>query len=295
MYGWVRAAQRLGHLRLWQASNTTILLPIFVLIAGFVTLLARNGSLAHRSRASHLLPLFMAMGMLLTTWRLWIDLIRFDSDNPYPLLAAVLVLLYALLVPPLQTAAAAVVAALFAALSPTITPLMVLPVLCLFGERGQDARDLLRRNRPVLVVCLAALVAGAISYVEPRANSLVRLSIPAKLAYFQVRSRRRHPIFQRTLSSGRRSVPSRMLLRSCPVRSSLPNCRSTRGFWSARLVVVALRRRRGRPHILVLDHAIPDVGDFLSAVGVHPSLLVRPLVHRSRRRVGTGRNVESGC
>ena len=168
MYGWVRAAQRLGHLRLWQASNTTILLPIFVLIAGFVTLLARNGSLAHRSRASHLLPLFMAMGMLLTTWRLWIDLIRFDSDNPYPLLAAVLVLLYALLVPPLQTAAAAVVAALFAALSPTITPLMVLPVLCLFGERGQDARDLLRRNRPVLVVCLAALVAGAISYVEPR-------------------------------------------------------------------------------------------------------------------------------
>jgi hypothetical protein len=168
MYGWVRAAQKLGHLRLWQASNTTILLPIFVLIAGFITLLARNGALGGRARASRLLALFLAMGILLTTWRLWIDLIRFDSDNPYPLLAGVLVLLYALLLPPLQTRAAAIVAALFAALSPTITPLMILPVLCLFGARGQDAGDLLRRNRSVMVVCLAAIVAGAVSYLEPR-------------------------------------------------------------------------------------------------------------------------------
>ena len=168
MYAWVRVAQALGHLTLWQASNTTILLPIFVLIVAFITLVARSRSQQHRVHAVQLLPLFLAMGILLTTWRLCIDLIRFDSDNLYPLLAAVLVLIYALLLPPVQTRAAAVVAALFAALSPTITPLMVLPVVCLFGRRGQDARDTLRQNRSVIVICLAAIAAGAISYFEPR-------------------------------------------------------------------------------------------------------------------------------
>lgn len=168
MYAWVRAAQQLGHLRLWQASNTTILLPVFVLIASFVTLLARSGTLRQRSRVAQLFPLFLAIGILLTTWRLWIDLVRFDSDNPYPLLAGILVLLYALLLPPIQTGAAAVTAAVFAALSPTVTPMAILPVMCLFGRAGKNARDVLRQNRSVIVICVAAFVAGAASYLEPR-------------------------------------------------------------------------------------------------------------------------------
>ena len=167
MYGWMRTAQRLGHLRLWQAANTTILLPIFVLIASFVTLLARS-ALWPRFRVG-LFTLFLAIGILFTTWRLWIDLIRFNTDNAYPLLGGILVLLYALLLPPVQTGSAAIVAALFAALSPTNTPMLILPVLCLFGRGAQDARDVLRQNRSVIVICLAALGAGAISYLEPRA------------------------------------------------------------------------------------------------------------------------------
>ena len=169
MYAWVRVAQELGHLTLWQASNTTILLPIFVLIVAFITLVVRSDSQQHRFHVAHLLALFLAMGILLTTWRLWIDLIRFDSDNPYPLLAGVLVLLYALLLPPVQTRAAAVVAGVFAALSPTITPLMIVPVVCLFGHRGKDVRDTLRKNQSVIVICLAAIAAGAVSFLEPRA------------------------------------------------------------------------------------------------------------------------------
>jgi hypothetical protein len=169
MYAWVRVAQELGRLTLWQASNTTILLPIFILIVAFITLVVRSSSQPHRLQVAHLLPLFLAMGILLTSWRLWIDLIRFDSDNPYPLLAGALVLLYALLLPPVQTRAAAVVAGLSAALSPTITPLMIVPVVCLFGQRREDLRDTLRQNRSVIVICLAAIVAGAVSYLEPRA------------------------------------------------------------------------------------------------------------------------------
>jgi len=169
MYAWVLVAQKLGHLRLWQASNTTILLPILVLIVGFVTLVARSSRHQHRIHVAHLLPLFLAMGILLTTWRLWIDLIRFDSDNLYPLLAGVLVLLYALLLPPVQTRAAAVVAGLLAALSPTITPFMIVPLVCLFGQRGENVRGTVRQNRSVIVICLAAIAAGAVSYLEPRA------------------------------------------------------------------------------------------------------------------------------
>jgi hypothetical protein len=168
MYGWMRAAQKFGHLTLWQASNTTILFPVLVLIGAFATLLGRSGSLWYRRRVGHLFQLFLAMGILLTTWRLWADLVRFNTDNTYPLVGGVLILLYALLLPPVQTRSAAIVAALFAALSPTNTPMVVLPVLCLFGQRGQDARDVLRKNRSVIVICVAALVAGAASYVEPR-------------------------------------------------------------------------------------------------------------------------------
>ena len=169
MYAWVRAAQGLDHLSLWQASNTTMLLPIFVLIAAFATLIVRNGSLWHQSQVSQLLPVFLATGILLTTWRLWIDLIRFNSDNPYPLLAGVHLLLYALLLPPMQTRFAAMAAGLYAALSPVNTPMLIVPVVCLFGQGGDGVRDVVRRNRSVLVICLVALVAGAVSYLEPRA------------------------------------------------------------------------------------------------------------------------------
>ena len=168
MYGWVRVAQGVGHLSLWQASNTTILLPIFVLVAAFTTLLARNGTLWHRARGIQLLAVFLATGILLTTWRLWIDLVRFNSDNPYPLLASVHLLLYALLLPPIRTRSAAVAAGIYAALSPINTLMLILPVICLFGQRAGNVRDVVRRNRSVIVICLVALIGGAISYLEPR-------------------------------------------------------------------------------------------------------------------------------
>jgi hypothetical protein len=168
MYGWMTAAQWRGRLTLWQASNTTILLPVLLLIGGFATLLARAGLLPSRPRPGDLLILFLATGVLLTTWRMWIDLVRFNSDNPYPLLAAMLVLIYALLLPPLRTGPAAAASAAFAALSPTYTPMLLLVIICLFGQPGSDAREVLRRNRSVVAVCAAALFAGVMSYGEPR-------------------------------------------------------------------------------------------------------------------------------
>jgi hypothetical protein len=168
MYGWIAAARYIAGLTLWGASNTLILLPILVLIAAFGTLLARSGLLWDRTNLRGLLTLFLAIGILLTTWRLWVDLVRFNSDNPYPLLAAVLVLVYALLLPPMRTGAAAAAAAVFVALSPANTPMLLLPAVCLFGQVGRGWRNTLRRNRSLAAVCTAALLVGAIAYLEPR-------------------------------------------------------------------------------------------------------------------------------
>jgi hypothetical protein len=168
MYAWIKAARRAGGLTLWQASNTSLLLPILTLIGAFVVLAVRSGVLRGAPTVRDLLTVFLGMGVLLTTWRLWIDLVRFNSDNPYPLLAALCVLVYALLLPPMRTGSAAVAAAAFAALSPPNAPTLLVPVLGLFTKTGRNWREAWKENRSVLVVCGAALIAAALSYLDPR-------------------------------------------------------------------------------------------------------------------------------
>jgi hypothetical protein len=168
MYAWVNAARRLGGLTLWQASNTSVLLPVLALIGAFAVLVLRSGVLPSTWTIRDLAIVFLGVGVLLTTWRLWIDLVRFNSDNPYPLLAAMFVLVYALLLPPMRTGAAALAAAAFAALSPVNAPMLLVPVLCLFTKASGGWRESWSTNRHVFVVCGAALVAGALSYLDPR-------------------------------------------------------------------------------------------------------------------------------
>jgi len=168
MYGWIAAARRLGGLTLYAATNSSIFLPIVVLVAAFGTLLARSGFLRDRTHLFGLLTLFLALGVMLTTWRLWIDLVRFNSDNPHPLLAAVFIFVYAFLLPPVHTRAAAVASAVFAALGPVYTPMLILSVVCMFGQGGRDVREVVQRNRALMTICVAAIVAGAVTYLTPR-------------------------------------------------------------------------------------------------------------------------------
>lgn len=168
MYVWLNAARRALGLTLWQASNTSLLLPILTLIGAFALLVVRSGVLRGAWSVRDLLIAFLGVGVLLTTWRMWIDLVRFNSDNPYPLLAALCVLVYGLLLPPMQTGAAATAAVVFAALSPVNAPTLLVPVLCLFTKPGRNWRESWSENRSVLVVCGAALIAGILSYLDPR-------------------------------------------------------------------------------------------------------------------------------
>jgi hypothetical protein len=112
--------------------------------------------------------LFVATGFVVTSWRFWVDFFRFNTDTPYPLLAAVLILTYAFLMPRRRTPAATVAGSTFVALSPIHLPMLLLAMGCLFGRAGRTSRDIYRRNRGIIVVGLAATVAGVVAMLTPR-------------------------------------------------------------------------------------------------------------------------------
>jgi len=167
MYAWTRLVRAATGAALYVADNSTPFFYMFVLIAAVTALLARLGLLRQRSTAVSLLTLFIGYGFVVTGWRFWNDLYRFNTDNPFPLLAGVFILVYAFLIEPIRPAAAAVSAAVFVALSPTHAPMAAVAVLFLFGTSAPSGREFLRRNRVPLLVTACAVAAGVIAYAAP--------------------------------------------------------------------------------------------------------------------------------
>ncbi len=167
MYGWTAAIRFIAHVPLYVAINTTPFLSMFVLLAACTTLLARRRLLHERLGAVALATLVWGYGFLVTTWRFWDDSYRYTTDNPYPLLAGVLVFVFAGLLAPMRPALAVVSAAVFVALGPIHTPMLIASVLCAFGEGGGTIHDVFRRNRTVLRLSGVALVVGLVVYATP--------------------------------------------------------------------------------------------------------------------------------
>jgi hypothetical protein len=165
MYGWTAAVRFVAGVPLYVATNTTPFLSLFVLLAAATTLLARSGLLVAHPGPVASATLFLAYGFLITTWRFWEDSLRYSSDHP--LLAAVLVFVFAFLLAPVRPALAMASAAAFAALSPIFTPMLVAAVLCAFGESAGVPRDVLARNRTVLRLSCVALAVAVVSYTTP--------------------------------------------------------------------------------------------------------------------------------
>jgi hypothetical protein len=156
MYAWVTAIRMLGGVPTYVATNTIPFFYMLVLLAGFTTLLARTGLLRVRPSPIRLVTVFVAYGLIVTSWRFWNDLYRLGSDNPYPLLTGVLVFVYAFLREPMRPAAAAVSAAAFVALSPIHLPMLLLGLFVLFGY-----------SRPAVIIAAVATAAGVASYLTP--------------------------------------------------------------------------------------------------------------------------------
>lgn len=168
MYAWVAAVRGLTGLPLTAASNTTVFPYMLVLIGAVVTVLARLGLLRQVRDARGLLVLFVALGFLITTWRFWHDALRYTSDNVFPFVTAVLVFAYASWLPPVRAGLAIAAGTLYAAFVPLHTPMLLVPVVCLFGEWSTPVRELIARNRTILWLGVSATIAGFLAIALPR-------------------------------------------------------------------------------------------------------------------------------
>ena len=183
MYAWTRTVRAVSGAAPYVATNTIPLFYMFVLVAAFTILLARAGLLHERPTSLRLLTLFVSYGLIVTTWRFWNDLYRFGSENPYPLLVAVFLLVYAFLLAPVRPVAAGLSAAAFVALSPIHTPMALVALLTLFGKGGATGRDFLRRNRTLIAISCAVTVAGVVSYLAPRILIGLKGYVPVGSSY----------------------------------------------------------------------------------------------------------------
>src|SRR6476646_6057511 len=122
MYAIVRVVRFAAGVQTYVATNSIPFVYMFVLLAGVTTLLARGGLLSDRNTPQKLLLLFLAYGMIVTTWRFWNDQYRFSSDSVYPLLVGAFIFVYAFLLEPVRPLPAIISACIFVSLSPIHAP-----------------------------------------------------------------------------------------------------------------------------------------------------------------------------
>ena len=168
MYAWVSGVRAASGAPWFVAANTTTVLYMGMVLASLFVLLARMRLLRHCRGLTGLLVIFTSVGFVVTTWRFWRDLLQFNTDNPYPLLAAVFVLVYAFLQSPARPAPCVAAAVAFAALSPIHLPMLVLAVVCLFGTPAASVREIVQRNRLVISIILWATVVSGAAVATPR-------------------------------------------------------------------------------------------------------------------------------
>jgi hypothetical protein len=167
MYAWVGVVRATG-LPMPIASNTTILLYLLVVLGGTTALLARLGLLRRGHEPAGLISLFLGYGFLITTWRFWIDLFHNQSDNTFPLVAGLYVLVCASFVPPVRSRMALASSVVFVAMGPIHAPFLILAAACVFGEPAATVRDLLSRNRLIVRLAIWTMAVAFVVVAVPR-------------------------------------------------------------------------------------------------------------------------------
>ena len=274
MYGWTRTVRALSGVAPYVATNTVPLFYVFMLLTAFTVFLARAGLLRERQGPVRLLALFVAYGLIVTTWRFWNDLYRFNSDNPFPLLVAVFLLVYAFLLAPARPVAAGVSAAVFVALSPIHTPMALVALLGLFGKAAATRRDFLHRNRAVIAISFAVVLVGVVSYLAPRILIALKGYVPVGSSY----------LFRSGLDGDTRyfSNMAQAVFASCPAGCCFPR-QAGELIWPAFLPLVfagAATRWRDSPGTISLGHLLlflttpywMSVVLFPQSVSIHPYL-----------------------
>jgi hypothetical protein len=167
MYGWIAAMRTFAGVPTYVASNSIAILITAFVTGALVVLLAQTGLVGRSRGATGCLALFVAIGFVMTTWRLWDDFYRFNTDNPYPLIAALFVVVYAFLLTPAMRGASVAVSMLLAALSPIHVPMLALAVACLFGRPGRTPREFIDNNQLILQICAWSTLVAVLVMAVP--------------------------------------------------------------------------------------------------------------------------------
>jgi hypothetical protein len=250
MYAWTRTVRAFMGVPPYVATNTVPFLYLAVILAAFTTLVARAGLLSGRPGLTRVVILFVTYGWIVTGWRFWNDLYRFNSDNLYPLLAGLLVFVYAFLVPPLRPTLAAVSAVVVVAISPIHAPMLVLASLTLFGQGASTLRDFVDRNRSVLRISFWALAVGVITYLLPRMLIAWKGYIPQESSY----------MLRAGLDGDTRYFSNvvQAVVAPCPVGCCFPRT-ADQLIWPAfvpLLLTAVVALRRGFPRTLSIGHLL---------------------------------------
>jgi hypothetical protein len=128
LYGFVELVQTATGLTLSQATATVPFLYMAAAVAALWLLLARWPGPTDLARPVARLSLVLGLGFLMTQWRFWSDLFRFNLDNPHHLLAPLFVGVWCALRTNAREASVLAAAAVVAALSPIYVPILLAAV-----------------------------------------------------------------------------------------------------------------------------------------------------------------------
>ncbi|HEY2433340.1 MAG TPA: hypothetical protein VGI12_11765 [Vicinamibacterales bacterium] len=167
MYGWALLVRAAAGVPLFVATNTVPVLYMAVLVAAVFTLIRRARLVGDTPAPLQLAALFTACGLVVTTYRFWNDLLRYSSDNPYPLLAGVLIFVAAGLIEPVNRRMVLAGTIALVALSPVHTPMVITALACLFWFRSGATRQGAGGGSLVVRAAGLALVTGAVAYMLP--------------------------------------------------------------------------------------------------------------------------------
>jgi hypothetical protein len=167
MYGFVKSVQAVTGLPLPVATHAAPFMYMLAYVLALVVLVTRSEAAAALDRPVGQLALFLGLGFLLTNWRFWNDLYRFNLDSPFHLVAPLLVVLWACRQLPIRPAALLAAAGAFAALNPFLTPTLILALACLDATGGALWPRTASRRHLLIRLCAVCLPVAALSYLLP--------------------------------------------------------------------------------------------------------------------------------
>ena len=169
VYGFVKLVQGTTGISLSRATATVPLLYMAAAVAALCPLLARVSGRVDLAAPVARLSLALALGLLVTHSRFWLDLYRFNLDNPHHLLVPLLVVVWCAVRGRGRQASVLAAAGAFAALTPIYVPILLAILVVEGAGRGAILPRTPERRRLLIRVALVCVPIALLARLLPQA------------------------------------------------------------------------------------------------------------------------------